>query len=310
MRWWIWSENAVYLPQTQQLLVLVHLDVDAGRNVSFLFEVKLQPDGAKWIPLFELVPSNWRVLCRLNDGTALIAAETLGDEELLIFNDNRIQQRRTIKFSPSISVGIYADNDQVYVLGFPEEICYIDQAENIVEKLPARFNAIHGVPGEFVVVVGEEGAVGLRKHGQWNFAIDSPTNLPLGTVYCRSANEIYVGGRGMGFRWDGDQRWEEIKFSENASLDDFLEFNGVIYASAEQGIFRIQGNSAERISELHANKLFTLPDNRLGVTLWRSTSTDCAGIAILDGDQWVVHEHDVLNRYATQLEALLKTMPY
>ena len=48
MDWWIRSNNAVYLPRAQQLLVLVHLDVDAGRNVSFLFEVKLLPNGAQW----------------------------------------------------------------------------------------------------------------------------------------------------------------------------------------------------------------------------------------------------------------------
>ncbi len=305
MDWWIRSNNAVYLPQTQQLLVLVHLDVDASRNVSFLFEVKLHSDGVQWIPLFELMPSDWTVLYRLNADTALIAANTLDDQELLIFKDNRIQQRRVIDCH-SFPIDIYADSKQVHVLGYRKEINYMDATGSVREELPARFNAIHGVPGEFVVVVGEDGAVGLRKHGQWSFAIDSPTNLPLLSVYCHSVNEIYIGGMGgAGFRWDGDQRWEEINFPKNVNVQDFLELNGVIYASAEEGIFRIQGDNAERISELGARKLFTLPNNKLGVTLMNS-----AGIAILDGDQWVVHEYDVLNHYATQLEELLKTMPY
>jgi len=132
---------------------------------------------------------------------------------------------------------VWAANDnEVFIAGLGGERIRVinDQIELSKDPNNIRLNAIHGSSVTNVVAVGDEGMVFKYDGNNWR-KTELPTNVNLLSVYCRSDNEILIGGAEVLYRWDG-VAWHDIE-SQNMIISSIEYFDNSYYlACGDNGV--------------------------------------------------------------------------
>ncbi len=180
------------------------------------------------------------------------------------------------------------------------------------DMLTQSLNSIHGVGSDFMVVVGNNGGVGVFRNGKWE-KIRTPTINALGGVYCKTTREIYMTEwDGRAWLWDGGDQWQPIEYhllpSEYpVSVSHLCEYQGCIYAAAaHHGILKFEDNRFVQIPDLDEAK-----HGKPRVTKLSSTTLGLFGVGTTVGEtsDWLVH-FDGTCWKTHRVDLGLKPVPY
>jgi hypothetical protein len=235
--------------QLRLLSNLYYEPFDPESVLSAVIALEHKPD-VKWRTIHSI--EQWCTAMDESKGGTLFVVSMEG--ELHIFKTN---QWTVLDLGcPDGLNSIWAANDnQAFIVGLGgERIRVIDEKFEIIkEPKSVRLNAIHGSSESNVISVGDGGMASKFNGRNWN-KIELPTNVNLLAVYCRSVNEIFIGGAGVLYRWDGSV-WYEID-AEQLTVSSIAFFQGCFFvACGSKGIFVVKNDDLEPFKEITVYRL-------------------------------------------------------
>lgn len=167
----------------------------------------------------------------------------------------------------------------------------ISEMLDIISTAP-MLNCIDGVSESDVYVVGLQGFLAHFDGTTWT-KIELPVQEHLEWVRCGDRNEVWVcGHHGTLLRGNATSGFENVA----GPIDDqtfvcLVEFNGSIYLSAEEGLFRYDGESISPVeTTLKPNIQDAWRLDEVDGVMWSIGVTD---LARFDGAEWMrVHHPD------------------
>lgn len=113
--------------------------------------------------------------------------------------------------------------------------------------VPVGFEAIDGLRESAIYAVGYLGEIWFYDGRRW-IQQDSPTNVVLNCVRCRSADQVYVGGMAGTIIRGSNGSWEVIEQDETE--EDFWGmtlFRDRVYLSNYDGVWVLDGDDLQRV---------------------------------------------------------------
>ena len=295
-------------PQTGHAFIvgILHILPDPTEDLSSsVYDITLPNTGWHMDPLVHAAdhftyPSWFRCLASDPNGTLFI-----GEDDGFIKHQNG----RSSAFDLGKLAGVKGALECIYVRGVDDvvfgsyhgELVHV-QGDNIsvhkigkskFEHITASLNQIHGIGADFMVVVGDNGNIGRYQNGAWE-RIRPPSNIKLEAVWCRSQNEIYVGGwEGNAWRWDGNDKWQKLvvpspEEGKSFYINDFAEYQGVLYAACcDRGIHRLEGDKLVPVPKVKNEYVGRLATTNLGlVGLGGVWGEEGSWFTLFDGKSW------------------------
>jgi len=203
---------------------------------------------------------------------------------------------------------IYSGSDGIFlgdlgggVIEYKNNKIHREQLNN--ETIKSDFiNGIHGANGSLIVAVGCKGLVAKYMKSQWSI-VHSPVNGWVNAVWVANDKEIYIGGDGFAWKWDGDGRWVQLKIKKRMAdqnardiiFENFAWYQNCLYAAASiNGIYRLEGDTfvpVTEVGEASVSKLSITGAGLIGLAnLWGKGGN---WITHFDGRKWTTQEINI-----------------
>jgi hypothetical protein len=288
------------------LIGIRHVLPDPTEDLSStVFDLTLSTEGLEWKALVQGASlfdyPSWFTCLVVDPRGTLYIGEGNGyikyqDDKSTVFSLKKIPdlkgnlQCAYVRGVDDVVFGSY-HGELVHVQGDKISVHKIGKSK--FEHITASLNQIHGIGADFMVVVGDNGNIGRYQNGAWE-RIRPPSNIKLEAVWCRSQNEIYVGGwEGHAWRWDGNDKWQKLvvpspEEGKSFYINDFAEYQGVLYAACcDRGIHRLEGDKLVPVPKVKNEYVGRLATTNLGlVGLGGVWGEEGSWFTLFDGKSW------------------------
>ncbi|RJR20279.1 MAG: hypothetical protein C4581_03615 [Nitrospiraceae bacterium] len=152
-------------------------------------------------------------------------------------------------------------------------------------KEAVGFNAIDGLMDNSIYAVGYKGEIWHFNGEKWE-KNESPTNVVLNGVKCRSDGEVYACGMAGLILKGSNGSW--LSIDQDLTRNDFwgiTEFQGRIYLSNYDGLFTVHDDTLEPVNFGFNKKLSTAYIHSSDNALWSVGQKDLA--YTIDGTTWL-----------------------
>lgn len=257
---------------------------------------------ANWNAVGQWFAARYRKVATDGSSIYMTYFEPSNSENLLVrlTQDGRWQTVYDVKkFGPG---AILVDDESNWVLAANVDsnvtkIMHFKQGDAPEYRVPVHLNRLARYGPDRLLGTCNTGLVMMYDGKHWIEIGDTPTDANLVAIHVAAPDEVWFGGwKSTVLRWDGKDRWKLWTLPGTQGIYSIVNYKDAIVAGADEGIFRLEGESFVKLTEIGGGGLMVHGDLLIA----------CGGtnsISIYDGSTWHTETLEFEPRYTAELEA-------